>query len=214
VRRSVSFLSNSLFLCPSLYHVSFNFQESVFAQLLNRRDVLRSIPHQIYYTPNLEVLTTNFHCHLPWCYLRCPLHRLLQLHTVRYPAELDLMSTNSKPVIAEGCGPEPIADNVFTCILTDISAISSNTSVLLDNIERSGGNRNNAQCQAGLAIVCDFMEASLFSEVSHGNLYMVSNNLSIRAVCPMSRPRSNNLPNCATIVAFIWTCVVLLAPHF
>jgi len=100
----------------------------------------------------------------------------MQLNTVRSPAEPDLTPTNSAPVLAEDRDPEPIAENVYKCALADFPAGSYNVSVFLDNIERSGGNRNNGLYQAGLAVVYDYddyLEASLFSKDAFGTLHMV-----------------------------------------
>ena len=101
----------------------------------------------------------------------------MQLNTVRNPAMPDLAPSNSAPVLAEDRDPEPIAETVYTCALADFPAGSFNVSVFLDNIERSGGDRNNGQYQAGLAIVYDYddyLEASLFSRDAFGTLHMVS----------------------------------------
>ena len=89
--------------------------------------------------------------------------------------------------VAEDREPEPIADNVYTCAFADNAVGSYDVSVLFDNVERSSGDRNNGQYQAGLAIVCDYgdyTQASSFSKISRGDLYMVSN-LGVRVVYPL-----------------------------
>jgi len=108
-------------------------------------------------------------CHLSLCFL-------IQLNTVRNPAEPDLPPTNSAPVLAEDRDPEPIAENILACAVADFPAGSYNVSVFLDNYERSSGNQNSASEQAGLAIVYDndnYLESSLFSRDASGILHMV-----------------------------------------
>jgi len=97
---------------------------------------------------------------------------------MRNPAKLDFMPTNSAPSLIEDCNPaEPTTNSILPCIFADFPAGSYTVGVLLDSIERSGGDQNDGQFQAGLAIVYDYddyLEASLLSQTSHGNLYMVS----------------------------------------
>lgn len=110
-----------------------------------------------------------------------------ELNDAKNPAEAQLKSQPSAPVMKEDRNADPIKADVYSCALNPFMAGSYNVSLYMANEKRTGGKMNSGDHIAGLATVYDYdgyYEASLLSRDSKGTLHMVQYYPRIDSIAP------------------------------